>query len=129
MGDGVLLEFPSVVAAVECAIAIQKQMAQRNVDVPEAQRIVYRIGVNLGDVLVDGEDIVGEGVNIAARLEVIAEPGSICISGSAYDQVRGKIAAEFIDLGNKELKNIARPVRVYAIRVDAGGTHSRPRFS
>jgi TolB-like protein/class 3 adenylate cyclase len=121
MGDGVLLEFPSVVAAVECAIAIQKQMAQRNVDVPEAQRIVYRIGVNLGDVLVDGEDIVGEGVNIAARLEVIAEPGSICISGSAYDQVRGKIAAEFIDLGNKELKNIARPVRVYAIRVDAGG--------
>src|SRR5277367_4142786 len=80
MGDGVLLEFPSVVAAVECAIAMQNQMVERNVDAPEAKRILYRIGINLGDVLIEGEDILGDGVNIAARLEGIAEPGGICIS-------------------------------------------------
>ena len=101
MGDGVLLEFPSVVAAVECAIAIQQQMAERNVDAPGARRILYRIGVNLGDVLIDGEDILGDGVNIAARLEGICEPGAICISGSAYDHVRGRIDADFVDLGER----------------------------
>ncbi len=94
-GDGLLLEFPSVVAATECAIAIQKLMAERNADAPEAKRIVYRIGVNLGDVLIEGDDILGDGVSIAARLEGIAEPGGICISGSAYDHVRGGIDAEF----------------------------------
>ena len=94
MGDGVLLEFPSVVAAVECVIAIQQQMAERNADVPDARRILYRIGVDLGDVLIDGEDILGDGVNIAARLEGICEPGAICISGSAYDHVRGRIDAD-----------------------------------
>ncbi|HME83011.1 MAG TPA: adenylate/guanylate cyclase domain-containing protein [Roseiarcus sp.] len=117
MGDGLLLEFPSVVAAVECAIAIQQQMAERNADVPEARRILYRIGVNLGDVLIDGEDILGDGVNLAARLEGIAEPGGICISGSAYDQVRGRIDANFVDLGERTLKNIAQPVRVYTLGV------------
>jgi TolB-like protein/class 3 adenylate cyclase/Flp pilus assembly protein TadD len=126
MGDGLLLEFPSVVTAVECALAMQKQMVERNADVPEGKRIVYRIGVNLGDVLVDGEDILGEGVNIAARLEGIAEPGGICLSSSAYDHVRGKIDAEFVDLGDKELKNIARPVRVYAIKTDMGGYAQAP---
>jgi adenylate cyclase len=85
MGDGLLLEFPSVVAAVECAIAVQKLMVERNADIPEGKRIVYRIGVNLGDVLVEGDDILGDGVNIAARLEGIAEPGGICVSGSAYE--------------------------------------------
>jgi len=115
MGDGLLLEFLSVVAAVECAIAVQRLMAARNAEVPEARRIVYRIGVNLGDVLIEGDDILGDGVNIAARLEGIAEPGGICVSGSAYDQVRGKIEPEFTDLGDRQLKNIARPVRVYAI--------------
>jgi TolB-like protein/class 3 adenylate cyclase len=120
MGDGVLLEFPSVVTAVKCAVAMQKQMVERNAEVPEGKRIVYRIGVNLGDVLIDGEDILGEGVNIAARLEGIAEPGGICVSGAAYDHVRGKIDAEFVDLGDKELKNIARPVRVYAIKPETG---------
>ena len=115
MGDGVLLEFPSVVAAVECAIAIQQQMAERTAGVPEARRILYRIGVNLGDVLIEGDDILGDGVNIAARLETVAEPGGICISGSAYDHVRGRIDAEFVDLGEKTLKNIARPVRAYAL--------------
>ena len=85
MGDGLLLEFPSVVAAVECAIAIQKLMAERNADTPEAKRIVYRIGVNLGDVLIEGDDILGDGVNIAARLEALCEPGGVLISGAAYD--------------------------------------------
>jgi TolB-like protein/class 3 adenylate cyclase/Tfp pilus assembly protein PilF len=115
MGDGVLLEFPSVVAAVECAIAVQRLMGERNADVPEARRIVYRIGVNLGDVLIEGDDILGDGVNIAARLEGTAEPGGICLSEDAWRQVRGKIDAVFADLGDRELKNIARPVRVYAV--------------
>ena len=115
-GDGLLLDFPSVVAAVECAVAIQKLMAERNAAAPEAKRIVYRIGVNLGDVLVEGDDILGDGVNIAARLESICEPGGVLISGAAYDHVRGRIDADFVDLGEKDLKNIARPVRVYAVK-------------
>ena len=126
MGDGLLLEFPSVVAAVECAIAIQKLMAERNADVPEAKRIVYRIGVNLGDVLIEGDDILGDGVNIAARLEGICEPGGVLISGTAYDHVRGKIDADFVDLGEKDLKNIARPVRVYAVKIGARAPRPRP---
>jgi TolB-like protein/class 3 adenylate cyclase len=114
-GDGLLLEFPSVVAAVECAIAIQKLMVERNAVRPEAKRIVYRIGVNLGDVLIEGDDILGDGVNIAARLEGLCEPGGVLISGTAYDHVRGKIDAHFVDLGDKDLKNVARPVRVYGL--------------
>jgi TolB-like protein len=123
MGDGVLLEFPSVVAAVECAIAIQKMMAERNAEVPEANRILYRIGVNLGlyrigvnlgDILIDGD-----GVNVAARLEGIAEPGGICLSEDAWRLVRDKIRETFVDLGEKRLKNIARPVRVYALKSGA----------
>jgi TolB-like protein/class 3 adenylate cyclase len=114
-GDGLLLEFPSVVAAVECAVAIQKLMVERTAQTPEAKRIVYRIGVNLGDVLIEGDDILGDGVNIAARLEGLCEPGGVLISGTAYDHVRGKIDADFVDLGEKDLKNIARPVRVYAV--------------
>ena len=114
-GDGLLLEFPSVVAAVECAIAIQKLMVERNAAVPEAKRIVYRIGVNLGDVLIEGDDILGDGVNIAARLEGLCEPGGVLISGAAHEHIRGRIDAEFVDRGEKELKNIARPVRVYSL--------------
>jgi class 3 adenylate cyclase len=97
-GDGLLLEFPSVVAAVECAIAIQRLMAERNAGTPEPRRILYRIGVNLGDVLVEGDDIVGDGVNIAARLEGICEPGDVMISGSAFDHVCGPIDAHFVEL-------------------------------
>jgi class 3 adenylate cyclase len=108
-GDGLLLEFLSVVAAVECAIAIQKLMVERNAWRPEAKRIVYRIGVNLGDVLIEGDDILGDGVNIAARLEGLCDPGGVLISGTAYDHVRGKIDAHFVDLGDKDLKNVARP--------------------
>jgi adenylate cyclase len=115
MGDGLLLEFPSVVAAVECAIAIQKLMVERNADAPPEKKILYRIGVNLGDVLIEGDDILGDGVNIAARLESLCEPGGVLISGSAYDHIRGKIDANFVDLGEKELKNIARPVRVHSL--------------
>src|SRR5208282_6028156 len=119
MGDGVLLEFPSVVAAVECAIAIQKQMVERNAGVPEAKRILYRIGVNLGDVLIDGEDILGDGVNIAARLEGVAEPGGVCLSGAAYEHVGERVEADFVDLGETNLKNIARPMRVYGMTARA----------
>ncbi|MDA9407421.1 adenylate/guanylate cyclase domain-containing protein [Bradyrhizobium sp. CCBAU 45384] len=118
-GDGVLLEFPSVVDAVECAVAVQAVMAQRNEGIPQDQRMLFRIGINLGDILIDGDDILGDGVNVAARLEGIAEPGGICISSSAYDQVRGKVEIEFADLGEKTLKNIARPVRSYAVGLNA----------
>jgi adenylate cyclase len=115
-GDGVLLEFPSVVDAVECAVAVQAVMAERNQGVPAERRMLFRIGVNLGDILIEGDDILGDGVNVAARLEGIAEPGGICISSSAYEQVRGKVPVDFTDLGEQGLKNIDRPVRAYAAK-------------
>src|SRR5262245_8257953 len=114
-GDGALIEFGSVVGAVECALALQRLAADRNTDVPGERRLEWRIGVHLGDVLVEGDDILGDGVNIAARLEGIAEPGSICISEAAYRQVRGKIDTEFTDIGEQSLKNIARPLGVYRV--------------
>jgi TolB-like protein/class 3 adenylate cyclase len=117
-GDGLLLEFPSVIDAVECAVAVQVMMAERNDGVPQDRRMLYRIGINLGDILIEGDDILGDGVNIAVRLEGIARPGGICISASAYDQVRGKVAVEFADMGEQTLKNIARPVRAYALLQD-----------
>jgi adenylate cyclase len=115
-GDGVLLEFPSVVDAVECAAAVQEVMAQRNEGVTADRQMLFRIGINLGDILIEGDDILGDGVNIAARLEGIAEPGGVCISASAYDHVRGKVAIDFSDLGEQRLKNIDRPVRAYATK-------------
>ncbi|TWC00657.1 TolB-like protein [Bradyrhizobium macuxiense] len=114
-GDGVLLEFPSVVDAVECAVAVQAVMVQRNDGIPQETRMLFRIGINLGDILIEGDDILGDGVNVAARLEGIAEPGGICISSSAYEQVRGKVPVDFTDLGEQTLKNIARPIRAYAV--------------
>jgi len=134
-GDGVLLEFPSVVDAVECAVAVQAVMAQRNEGVPVDRRMLFRIGINLGDILIEGDDILGDGVNVAARLEGIAEPGGICISSSAYEQVRGKVPVDFIDLGEQTLKNIARSVRAYAIGQSAKAhqnsplAHSAPHLS
>jgi TolB-like protein/class 3 adenylate cyclase len=138
-GDGVLLEFPSVVDAVECAVAVQTVMAERNRAVPPDRRMLYRIGINLGDILIEGDDILGDGVNVAARLEGIAESGGICISASAYDQVRGKIGVEFIDMGEQNLKNISRPMRAYAVVQDKLGPirtavktpnpHSAPHLS
>ena len=124
MGDGTLVEFASVVDAVACAIAIQAGMAERNDGTTENRRIELRIGVHLGDIIVDGEDIYGEGVNIAARLEGLAEPGGTCLSGDAYRQVRGKVEADFEDLGEREVKNLAEPLRVYRIAI--GGTSSAP---
>src|SRR5579871_1902329 len=114
-GDGVLLEFPSVVDAVECAVVVQATMAQRNEGIPQDQRMLFRIGINLGDILIEGDDILGDGVNVAARLEGIAEPGGICVSSSAYEQVRGKVPIEFVDLGEQSLKNIARAIRAFAV--------------
>jgi TolB-like protein len=126
MGDGVLLEFPSVVDAVECAIAMQAVMAERNQGVPEDRRMLYRVGINLGDILIEGDDILGDGVNVAARLEGIAEPGGICISSSAYEHVRGKVPVDFTDLGEQNLKNIARPIRAYAVGLSANAHQTAP---
>jgi TolB-like protein len=124
-GDGVLLEFPSVVDAVECAVAVQAIMVERNQGISEDRRMLYRIGINLGDILIEGDDILGDGVNVAARLEGIAEPGGICISSSAYEQVHGKVNAEFADLGEQTLKNIARSIRAYAVVRDGDGATRR----
>jgi len=114
-GDGLLLEFPSVVDAVRCAVEVQAAMAAATADVAEDRRIAFRIGINLGDIILDGEDIFGDGVNIAARLESVAEPGGIALSRQVHDQVRDRIDAAFEDRGKVELKNIARPVHVFAL--------------
>jgi class 3 adenylate cyclase len=113
-GDGFLAEFPSAVEAVRAAIQFQTRVYELTASEAEDRRIAFRVGVNIGDVIVEPHDIFGDGVNIASRLESIAEPGGICISSSAYDQVLGKVAVEFVDLGEQRLKNIARPVRAYA---------------
>jgi class 3 adenylate cyclase/pimeloyl-ACP methyl ester carboxylesterase len=118
-GDGLLAEFSSVVDAVRCAVDVQRGMAERNADVPPEKRVEFRIGINVGDVMIERGDIFGDGVNVAARLEGLAEPGGICISEDAHRQVQGKMSAEFIDIGEQQLKNIGRPVRVY--RVHLGG--------
>jgi adenylate cyclase len=118
-GDGMLAEFGSVVDAVRCAADIQRAMIDRNADVPEDKRIDFRIGVNLGDVIVEPEDIFGDGVNIAARLEALAEPGGICIARVVRDQIRDKLPYPFEDAGEQNVKNIARPVRVYTLRPQA----------
>ena len=114
-GDGFLAEFPSAVEAVRAAMQFQARIHELTIGDAEDRRIAFRVGVNIGDVIVEPHDIFGDGVNIAARLESIAEPGGICISSSAYDQVRGKVGVEFADLGEQNLKNIARPVRAYAV--------------
>jgi adenylate cyclase len=114
-GDGILAEFGSVVNAVECAIAVQKTMSQRNINVEESRRMNFRIGINVGDVIHDEHRVYGDGVNIAARLESIADVGGICISDDAYRQVQGKVSAQFVDSGEQQLKNIARGVRVYRV--------------
>jgi TolB-like protein/class 3 adenylate cyclase len=114
-GDGLLVEFPSVVDAVRCAVELQREMALRNAEVPETRRIEFRIGINLGDIIIDEHDIYGDGVNVAARLEALAEPGGICVSRVVRDQVRDKVDLSFEDLGEQQVKNIARPVHVYRI--------------
>jgi adenylate cyclase len=118
-GDGILIEFASVVDAVACAVEVQRAVAHRNADTPQELRIEYRIGINIGDVIVDGDDIYGDGVNVAARLQALAEPGGICISGTVREHVRDKLPFAFADQGEQAVKNIARPVHVYALDADA----------
>ncbi|MBV8090855.1 MAG: adenylate/guanylate cyclase domain-containing protein [Alphaproteobacteria bacterium] len=115
IGDGLLIEFASVVDAVRCAVEVQREMAERNADVPPDRRIEFRIGINVGDIIKDGRDIYGDGVNVAARLEALAEPGGICVSRVVRDQVRDKLAFSFEDMGEQRVKNIARPVHVHRI--------------
>src|ERR1700733_8456375 len=120
-GDGVLVEFASAVDATRCAIEIQRGMAAQNADVPQDTRIELRIGIHVGDIIIDDNDIFGDGVNIAARLEGIAEPGGVCISDDAQRQVRGKVEVVFDDMGHQSLKNIVEPMRAWRLRL-AGET-------
>jgi adenylate cyclase len=126
-GDGALVEFASAVDAVRCAMEIQRGMAERNAAIPEDRRIEFRIGINVGDIIIDENDIYGDGVNIAARVETLASPGAICISDNAYQQIKGKLTLEVSDAGEQQLKNIAQPVRVYGVRLDGAAT--RPALS
>src|SRR5436305_1763411 len=131
-GDGFLVEFASVVDAVRCAVEMQRAMAQRNTDVAAERRVEFRIGINLGDIVAEEHDIYGDGVNVAARLEALAEPAGICISQVVRDQIQDKLPYAFEDCGEHQVKNIARPVRVYAMTPDAitaaepSDTASRP---
>jgi adenylate cyclase len=129
-GDGALVEFRSVVDAVRCAIETQSGMIERNAGLPPERRIEFRIGIHLGDVVEEADgDLMGDGVNIAARLEGVAEPNGVCISGAAYEQVRDKLRHEFVDLGDKQLKNIARPVRAYRVTLAEKAAKSAPDAS
>ena len=123
-GDSVLAEFVSVVNAVQCAVEIQATLRAQNAEVPPERRMEFRIGINLGDVMIEGDQIYGDGVNIAARLESLAEPGGICISGTVHDHIRDKLVLGYEDLGDQEVKNIARPVRVYRVLAEAGAAAS-----
>ena len=129
MGDGLLVEFGSVVDAVQCAIGIQKSVSTPDPQQSGEERLLFRIGVHVGDVIVEGDDIHGDGVNIAARLEGLAEPGAVCVSRSVYDQVTGKLATSFDDLGDKTLKNISRSIRVYQARPDVAAGATEPKGS
>jgi adenylate cyclase len=117
-GDGALIEFASAVDGVRCAMEIQRVMAERNTAIPEDHRIEFRIGINVGDIIIDENDIYGDGVNIAARIESLAEPGAVCLSENAYQQIKGKLSLDVTDMGDQQLKNIAQRVRVYGIRSD-----------
>src|SRR5260370_8216892 len=116
-GDGFLVEFASVVDALRCAVELQRALTSRNAGIPKERRIEFRIGINLGDIIIDEHDIYGDGVNVAARLEALAEPGRICVSRVVRDQVRDKLDCAFEDMGEQQVKNIARPVHVYRIAI------------
>ena len=118
MGDGAVVEFASVVDAVACAVAVQKAVAEHQAETPADQRVVFRMGVNLGDVVVEGDDLLGDGVNVAARLEQLCEPGGVLVSGTAYDQLQGKLGLPLEFTGERRVKNIERPVRAYRVRLD-----------
>ena len=125
-GDGILAEFPSVVNAVKCALAIQSKMAERNAAIEPERRMQFRVGINIGDVVYDDARIYGDGINVAARLEGIAEAGGICISGKVYEEINGRVDLDYQDIGEQRLKNIARPVRAYRVRLDAVVTAADP---
>jgi adenylate cyclase len=127
-GDGLLAEFSSVVAAVRCAVEVQRGMAEANAATPPENRIGFRVGINLGDVIAEGDDIFGDGVNVAARLEALAEPGGVLVSNTVHDHVRDRLPFAFEDLGEQQVKNIARPVRVYRVR-DPGAAAKSPSAS
>src|SRR5437867_1646877 len=116
-GDGLLLDFPSVVDAVRCVVDVQRGMVERNSNVPREQHIQFRIGINVGDIIIDGDDIFGDGVNVAARLQALATPGGICVSRAVRDQVLDKLNFGFEDLGAQEVKNIARPIEVFRVNL------------
>jgi TolB-like protein/class 3 adenylate cyclase/Tfp pilus assembly protein PilF len=124
-GDGLLIEFPSVIEAVQCAVEVQRAMQERNSDVPADHRIEFRVGINLGDIIIDGDDIYGDGVNVAARLEGLADANGVCVSRVVHDQVRDKLDLGFEDLGERQLKNIARPVHVFRIAASAIGLRTQ----
>ena len=117
-GDGALVEFASAVDAVRCAMEIQRTMTERSAEIPEGRRVEFRIGINVGDIIIDEGDIYGDGVNVAARVETLASPGTICLSDDAYRQIKGKLALDVIDMGEQQLKNIAEPIRVYGVRLE-----------
>jgi adenylate cyclase len=120
MGDGLLVEFGSVVDAVECAAAIQRGVAERQAELAEEERIAFRIGINIGDVIIEEGDVYGDGVNVAARLEQLAGPGEICVARTVYDHARAKVASGFEPMGEHKVKNIPEPVTVYRVITDAG---------
>jgi TolB-like protein len=128
-GDGMLVVFASVLDALRCAIEIQRAMPERNADIPQENRIEFRMGINFGDIIIDGTDIYGDGVNVAARLEGLAEPGGICVSGRVQEDARGKLDIAFEDAGEQRLKNIAWPVQVYRVRLGGGTATSRPALA
>jgi TolB-like protein/class 3 adenylate cyclase len=125
-GDGLLVEFASVVDAVRCAVEVQREMIARNAAVPAQRRIEFRMGINLGDIIIEDGDIFGDGVNIAARLEALAAPGGICVSGAAHEQVRDRLDLAFDDLGEQQVKNITRPVRTYRVALGASSRAALP---
>src|SRR5215510_3181130 len=118
-GDGLLVEFASVVDAVRCAVEVQREMIARNAAAPAERRIEFRMGINIGDIIIEDGDIFGDGVNTAARLEALAEPGGICLSAAAHEQVRDRLEIAFDDLGEQQVKNITRPVRTYRVALGA----------
>ena len=127
-GDNLLAEFPSVLEAVQCAVAIQQEINARNMELPVQRRMQFRLGINLGDIITEGEQIYGDGINIAARLESLAEAGGICISGTVYDQIATKLALGYEFLGQRTVKNIMHPVRVYRVQTESGLPGPRRRW-
>ncbi|MCW5730686.1 MAG: tetratricopeptide repeat protein [Alphaproteobacteria bacterium] len=128
-GDGILLEFASVLDAARCCLDVQRGMAERNADIPAERRMLFRVGINLGDIIIDGEDIHGDGVNVAARLEALCEPGGIAVSGNVHEQVQDRLDGQFVECGSHEVKNIVRPVKVWRWSPENSGMEGQPKVT